>query len=184
MIHGGWVAGLLTAVWIPIYIYRTETYFEARQVYDRAERFSTTATPLLIATHLTLACVHLSFVEIPGLRAAAAVGLLAFTVAFWFWGRRLISPLDVRTRPDEPPLEFRRDGAFGIVRHPLYFSYLLFNTAAVLAIPTALHLVTWAAAVASIVIRARQEERRLHAQLGEAYAAYCREVAGLIPFVW
>ena len=33
-------------------------------------------------------------------------------------------------------------------------------------------------------IRAEQEERRLHAQLGPAYADYCRTVKRLIPFVW
>ena len=44
--------------------------------------------------------------------------------------------------------------------------------------------VTLGACCVALIVRAAQEERRLHAQLGSVYAEYCRSVKRLIPFVW
>ena len=96
----------------------------------------------------------------------------------------MISPLTTRVHPDNPPLEFHRDGAFGVVRHPLFFSYLVASTAPLIAVPHLVLFITYILCVVGLIKRARQEELRLHAQLGPVYAAYCREVARLIPFVW
>jgi protein-S-isoprenylcysteine O-methyltransferase Ste14 len=36
----------------------------------------------------------------------------------------------------------------------------------------------------ALMVRAVQEERRLRAQVGAPYDAYCRAVKRLIPYVW
>ena len=110
--------------------------------------------------------------------------LFAAAVAFWFWGRMMIGPLRVRRLPDEPPLRLQQHGAFGVVRHPLYFGYLLAAAAPLAVVPRPLFVLTFALCGVALMVRAVQEERRLRAQVGAPYDAYCRAVKRLIPFVW
>ncbi len=184
MTNGFWLAIAFAIGWIPLFWFRTESYLEVRRSYQASERRWTTAAPALLGIHCTVCCLALSFVELSWWRLGASAGVFAFAVAFWFWGRPLISPLKVRVHPDNPPLEFHRDGAFGVVRHPLFFSYLVASAAPLVAVPYPLLFATYALCFLAIVMRARQEEARLHAQLGSVYATYCREVARLIPFLW
>ena len=141
-------------------------------------------TPILVAVHVTLACILVSRSEPPLWRATAGAGLFVAGAAFWFWARLQIGPLRTTRLPDEPPIRFRRDGAFGIVRNPLYFGYLLAAAAPALVAARPVLLVTLAACCVALIVRAAQEERRLHAQLGSVYAEYGRSVKRLIPFVW
>ena len=70
------------------------------------------------------------------------------------------------------------------MRNPLYFSYLVCAAGPAIVAARPILLVSLAACFAALAMRAAQEERRLHAQLGASYAAYCRDVKRLIPFVW
>jgi protein-S-isoprenylcysteine O-methyltransferase Ste14 len=184
MTNGFWLAMGFALGWIPLFCFRTESYLEVRRSYQGAERLWTTLAPAFIGIHCTVSCFALSFVEITPWRLITSAAVFAFALAFWFWGRPMISPLTTRVHPDNPPLEFHRDGAFGVVRHPLFFSYLVASTAPLIAVPYLSLFTTYVLCVVALIIRARQEERRLHAQLGPAYERYCRQVARLIPFVW
>jgi protein-S-isoprenylcysteine O-methyltransferase Ste14 len=134
---------------------------------------------------ITVACVSISrLVQISAWSAVLGVATLAAAVAFWSWGRVMIGPLGVRRLPDEPPLQLQRTGAFGIVRRPLHFGYLLAAAAPLALLLRPLHLLTFALSFIALAVRAVQEERRLRTQLGPAYDAYCAEVKRLIPFVW
>jgi protein-S-isoprenylcysteine O-methyltransferase Ste14 len=171
--------------WIPLFLYRAEERRQALPFYAGAERFWVNATPLILAAHVTLACVLVSLTEpLPRLRTALALALFGGAIAFWFRARRQIGSFDRRPLPNDPPPALRRDGPFGLVRHPLYFAYLLAAAAPALVAWRPILLVTWAAACGALAIRAAQEERRLHGQLGAEYAAYCRAVKRLVPFVW
>jgi protein-S-isoprenylcysteine O-methyltransferase Ste14 len=75
-------------------------------------------------------------------RAALGIVVFAAAVAFWFWGRLQIGPLHMRRLPEEAPLQLRCSGAFGIVRHPLYFSYLLAAAAPLAVVPRTPFLLT------------------------------------------
>jgi protein-S-isoprenylcysteine O-methyltransferase Ste14 len=44
-------------------------------------------------------------------------------------------------------------------------------------------LLGFALVVASLWQKGRMEERFLHAEFGDEYATYCREVRSLIPFI-
>jgi protein-S-isoprenylcysteine O-methyltransferase Ste14 len=70
------------------------------------------------------------------------------------------------------------------VRHPLYFGVLVVSAAPAVAAGRLFLLCTYLMCVVAIVVRALQEERRLHAQLGSEYASYCRDVKRLVPFLW
>ena len=171
--------------WIPLFLFRAEALTEALPSYTPSERLWVTLTPAALALHMVSACVAVSLT--PDITwAGAAAGLLLFggAIAFWFWGRLMIGPLRVRRLPNDPPLRLQRNGAFGLVRHPLYFAYLLAAGAPLVVVPRPLFVVTFALSGVGLIVRAVQEERRLHAQVGAPYENYCREVKRLIPFVW
>jgi len=179
------LAVAFTAAWALMFLFRVESLPAMLTAYGGTERFWVVATPAILLTHVSAASIALSLapgVEPPAALAAAVV--YAAGVALWFWGRAQIGPLRRRRLPDEPPLRFRRDGAFALVRHPLYCAYVLAAGAPLIAMPRLWLLGSFAASVGAIAVRAIQEERRLHAQLGAAYEAYCRQVKRLIPFVW
>jgi protein-S-isoprenylcysteine O-methyltransferase Ste14 len=178
------LAAAFTLGWIPLYVYRAESMQEALPHYSASERRWVRLSPAIVAAHMTLGCILVSVAEPPPWRAAAGAALFAAGVAFWFWARHQIGPLRVTRLPDEPPRQFRRDGAFGIVRNPLFLGYLAAAAAPAIVAARPILLLTFAACFAALAIRAGQEERRLHRQLGPPYAAYCREVKRLIPFVW
>lgn len=171
--------------WIPLFRFRAEALRVALPHYGRAERFWVRAAPLVIGAHVTLACALVSALPaLPPVRTAVAVLLYLGALAFWFRARVQIAPLDRRPLPDDAPPTLRRDGPFGLVRNPLYLAYLVAAAAPALVAGRPLLLLTWLAAFAALWIRAAQEERRLHAQLGAAYAEYCREVKRLVPWLW
>lgn len=184
MMLGPLLAVAFALGWIPLYVYRAEAMRESLPYYSAAERRWVVLTPTLIAAHVTLACILVSLADPPPWRTALGAALFAAGVAFWFWARTQIGPLRVTRLPDEPPQELRRAGAFGLVRNPLYFGYLVCAAAPAIVAARPILLLSGVACFAALAIRAAQEERRLHAQLGPAYAAYCRDVKRLIPFVW
>jgi protein-S-isoprenylcysteine O-methyltransferase Ste14 len=170
--------------WVPLYIYRAESRRDALPYYSGSERRWVALSPAVIGAHVALACLLVSFAEPPRWRTALGVVLLTAGVAFWFWARAQIGPLRVTRLPDEPPPQLRRDGAFGVVRNPLYLGYLVVAAAPVVVAARPILLATLTACFAALAVRAAQEERRLRDQLGPSYAAYCRSVKRLIPFVW
>ena len=170
--------------WIPLYVFRAEVTKDSLRYYSAVERRWVRWTPILVAVHVTLACILVSRSEPPLWRATIGAGLFVAATAFWFWARLQIGPLRTKRLPIEPPRRFRRDGAFGLVRNPLYFGYLLAAAAPAVVAAQPLLLVTFAGCCVALTVRAEQEERRLHAQLGPVYAEYCRSVKRLIPFVW
>lgn len=179
------LAALFTVGWLPPFLWRTEEIAAALPVYQGGERISTVATAVVLSVHMFAGCLLLTVhPEVPPLRALMACAVFLFGLSFWFWGRKLISPLQIRRMPDEPPLAFHRGGAFGIVRHPLYFSYLAATAAPVVATLSSWLMLSYAACAALLAVRAVQEEKRLRAQLGAQYEDYCREVKRLVPFVW
>ncbi|MFZ5609108.1 MAG: methanethiol S-methyltransferase [Pseudomonadota bacterium] len=86
--------------------------------------------------------------------------------------------LNFTGRPYTPP-QFRETAFYKLVRHPIYFGFLI----AFWAIPTMTvgHLVFAAGMTVYILIGVAYEEKDLMRWHGDAYAAYKRRVAGLIP---
>jgi protein-S-isoprenylcysteine O-methyltransferase Ste14 len=179
------LAVVYAAGWVLIFVFRVESRRESLPFYGRAERLAVNLAPLVLSLHATAACVLFANEPPPSGAALTAAGALYLgAMGFWFWGRRMIGPLRLRRLPQQPPLEFRRDGAFRLVRHPLYSSYIALALVPLIARPTPLLFTTFAAAFAAIAVRAVQEEGRLRQQLGSAYDDYSRRVRRLIPFVW
>jgi protein-S-isoprenylcysteine O-methyltransferase Ste14 len=171
--------------WVPLFVFRAEALGESLPSYRGGERFWVLASPVILAVHVTASCLVLTLTpDITAVRAGVSVLVFAAGMAFWLWARATIGPLRIRRLPDQPPERLRRDGPFGVVRNPLYFGVLVAAAAPAIAAAEPLLAVSYASSVAALAVRAIQEERRLHAQLGPAYEAYCRDVRCLIPFVW
>jgi protein-S-isoprenylcysteine O-methyltransferase Ste14 len=171
--------------WAVFYVFRPEGIRAAFPFYTPAERLWVQLAPAILILHVTAACITIARTTvIAPLPAAFAVATFLMAITFWFWGRTMIGPLRVRYLPQQPPLRFRCDGAFGVVRHPLYFGYLLAASAPLLVACRTFLLVTLVLSFAVLAVRAVQEERHLRAQVGARYEAYCREVKRLVPFVW
>lgn len=182
---GATLAAAFTCGWLPMYAFRAESLSDALPSYAGSERLWVCVTPVVLSLHMAAGCVLLTLApRIPAASALLGVGTFAGALAFWFWGRASIGPLRRRRLPDAPPERFCRDGAFGIVRHPLYFGYLLAASAPLFVVPHPTLAATFASCAVALAIRALQEERRLRRHLGASYDAYCRTVKRLLPFVW
>ncbi len=99
----------------------------------------------------------------------AAWGLLSI-------GRQMSSQAEVR-----PDTELKTDGAFRVVRHPLYLSILLLWAGGALALASWFMAACTAALVPLFIARSRLEERILMHHFGSAYRAYMSTVPMLVP---
>jgi protein-S-isoprenylcysteine O-methyltransferase Ste14 len=106
------------------------------------------------------------------------LGLAGFLAAWGLWsiGRQMSSQAEVR-----PDTELVTDGAFRVVRHPLYLSILLLWAGGALALASWFMAVCTVALVPLFVARSRLEERILVHHFGGAYGAYATSVPMLIP---
>jgi protein-S-isoprenylcysteine O-methyltransferase Ste14 len=179
------LAVLFTVALVPLFVFRTEPVTRTLEVVTPKERMSWRMAVAALTLHMTLCCVLIAHVTNLGLVRTTAGGIMFATgMSFWLWGRRAIGPLRKRRTPDQPPLRFRDDGPFGLVRNPLYFGLVLACAGLGLAANHPIVWVTFAACLYVLDLRARHEEERMLAQVGSSYAAYQREVKRLIPFVW
>lgn len=184
MTFGRFLAILFTAGWVPVFFCRTEQLSDAMPELTRAERLATIVSVVTMSLHMALGCSLAAYDMVPTWRGSIALIVYGAGIGLWFWGRSQISPFAMRRRPDEPPLELRQDGAFGLVRHPLYCGMLIAAFSLVVATASAWVLATYLACAAAIVTRTLQEERRLFAQLGPVYRAYADKVSRLVPGLW
>lgn len=109
-----------------------------------------------------------------------------FGVAVTIAAARIVGVLELAgiTQPDPSrPIEFRADGPFGIVRHPIYLGWVLM----VFATPTMTTSRLLFAVVSTLylVIAIPLEERSLIAVFGDKYRAYQHQMRWrLIPGLW
>lgn len=179
------LAILFAAGWIPLYLWRAEATQEAMPFYAPQEKLWVRLSPVIVALHVSAACLALSLSSaVPAWRATLGITMFAAAVGFWVWARSLIGPVRVRRLPDEAPTALCRNGPFGVVRNPLNFAVLVAAAAPAVTAGRSFLLVTYLPCVVALAIRAAQEERRLHAQLGAPYAEYCASVKRLVPFIW
>ncbi len=170
--------------WVPMFVCRTEDQGHAFELVSARERGWRGITMFVVSLQVTAACTTTALFPVPVWRAAASSALFVVGLAAWLWARLQIGPLRQRRLPTDPPTQLRSDGMFGLVRHPLYLSYLMIIGAPVLAGGGGYLLFGWGACAVALGGLAVQEERRLNTQLGAPYAAYCARVPRLIPFLW
>jgi protein-S-isoprenylcysteine O-methyltransferase Ste14 len=110
-----------------------------------------------------------------GLIPLALAGLLAL------WGYRSLGrefSSEAEVRPDTVLIT---QGAFGLVRHPMYLSILLLWSGSALALWSPVMAVCWLVLVPAFIARSRTEERILTSHFGAAYSDYAARVPMLLP---
>jgi len=110
--------------------------------------------------------------------------LAAAGFAFTWWARITLGDLwssQVSRKENHVIVE---TGPYGLVRHPIYTGLIAAACATAIEIASAQALVGAALMSFGFWMKARLEERFLRQQLGaEAYDAYARRVAMLVPFI-
>jgi len=116
--------------------------------------------------------------------AWAMVALAAGGFAFAWWARLHLGRLwssSVTKKADHRVVD---TGPYALVRHPIYTGIIAASLAVCLLKGTSIALAGAAIMTAGWYVKARLEERFLRQQLGaEAYDAYARRVAMLVPFI-
>ena len=79
--------------------------------------------------------------------------------------------------------ELITSGPYAVVRHPIYTGLLLAFLGSALALGEWRAVLAFALAAGALWRKLRIEERWMRQQFGDAYQAYSRRVAALIPFV-
>lgn len=107
-----------------------------------------------------------------GLRVLGALAMVGGAIRL---GRSL-------TPHPEPtgPAQLRTDGAYRLVRHPIYAGLVVFSAAIALAGGGPLHLLAFVALTALLVAKARFEERLLRERF-PGYAAYAARTGRFVP---
>ena len=114
----------------------------------------------------------------------AMVALAAAGFAFCWWARIHLGRLWSGTVTRKEDHHVVDTGPYAIVRHPIYTGILIAALATVLERGTVPTLAGFALLIVAFVMKGRVEENFLRAELGaEAYDAYARKTAMLVPFV-
>jgi len=108
-------------------------------------------------------------------RIPAAVVLLAVSGYLARSGLRVVFG-EVREEP-----RVIREGVFGLVRHPIYLSAILFYAGLLAASASIAAAGVWIVAIAFYIFISRHEEKLLTAKFGSAYEEYMRDVPMLMP---
>lgn len=111
------------------------------------------------------------------------IALQVLAVVFMLWARATFGLRSFHAAANTTEGELVTRGPFALVRNPIYSAAILFTWAGAAA-----HLNLVSAALALLVlggmlVRIRFEEQALRERYKEAYAAYCRRVKRLVPFV-
>lgn len=116
--------------------------------------------------------------------AWAMVALAGAGFAFTWWARLHLGKLwssSVTRKADHRVVD---TGPYALVRHPIYTGIITASIAVFVLKGTSIALAGAAIMTAGWYVKARLEERFLRTELGaEAYDAYARRVAMLVPFV-
>ena len=110
----------------------------------------------------------------------------AFGVALTLAAARIVGVWELAgvKQPDlTRPIEFKADGPFAIVRHPIYLGWVLMVFAT--PVMTTSRLLFAVTSSAYLIAAIPFEERSLVEAFGEKYVAYQKQMKWrLIPFVW
>ena len=178
------IVSVFTLGWLAVFAFRTEALSETLPALTSSERWVSYGMIAANSVNMTLGCLLITSAQVSLTTAVLGVIVYALGIGLWFWGRSQICPMQTRRRPNQPPLRLRRDGAIGLVRHPLYGGMLLASAAPLVVSRSPVVGLTYVLWITVMVSRMVQEERVLRQQLGAEYESYQREVGRIIPFVW
>jgi protein-S-isoprenylcysteine O-methyltransferase Ste14 len=183
---------VFTAGWIAVFRYRSEHVATKLAAASERERWWIPVTTAVISSHVTLAQAVLTLPlvgltpEPPGAATRMLAGLTVFLagVAWWFWARSALGPLDRFVDTASPPDRLLVTGPFAVVRHPLALGTLVCALGSAIAAGMVTVWATFAASAVCLGKRCLQDEEVLFAVFGSTYGRYAERKRRLVPFVW
>lgn len=104
-------------------------------------------------------------------------------LVFTIWARRHLGANWSGTVTVKSGHELITTGPYAVVRHPIYTGLLLGFAGSALAVGEWRGILALMIVTAALWRKLRVEEERMRLQFGDAYGAYQRQVAALIPFL-
>lgn len=183
---------LFTLGWFFVFGYRTEHMRTKLAAATPGERRWIPLTTVVVSLHVTCAQAILTLPLVglapapPGAGARLLLGQVVFLsgLAWWFWARRALGPLDRFVDTVSPPDRLLVSGPFGIVRHPLALGTLLCALGPAVAAGAVASWITFAASAVCLAKRCLQDEELLWEAFGDAYRGYAARTHRLVPFLW
>ena len=174
---------LLWLVWLVSWL--AAAYWSDRAVKGPGLKRQLTHNLLTLAGGLLLFGVDSTghVLRLPAAGRWATLGLAAAGFLFTWWARITLGRFWARNVSRKADHRVIDTGPYALVRHPIYTGIILATIATALLKATP---VAWAGVLVMTLgwyVKARLEERFLHAELGESYGAYKARVPMLVPFI-
>lgn len=179
---------LLVAAWVVLAV---DTFVQARRVPAAPARVRSWNPPAPVRVVLfVLLLAGMAWLERasggrlafhPAL-AAVGLGLVAAGLALHLHARRTLGrhwSAVVAVRDDH---RLVTEGAYGVVRHPLYLAIVLLALGTLVAHPSWAVLCAAAGIGVGVATKVRLEDRVLHEALGATWERYAARVPALLPF--
>jgi protein-S-isoprenylcysteine O-methyltransferase Ste14 len=113
------------------------------------------------------------------LGAAVTIAGLLFAV----WAREHLGSNWSRSVTIKQGHELITTGPYAVVRHPIYTGILIGFLGMAIAISQVRGFIVFVLIFLALWIKLRMEEQWMRSQFGEAYAAYVRQTAALVPYL-
>jgi protein-S-isoprenylcysteine O-methyltransferase Ste14 len=179
---------LTIACWFVLDLYWAMAASHTNVKLPEGPKLTVLLTMLLI---YLLYCLPLSSVPIIGqrivpdyepLRAFGAM-LCAFGVGFAIWSRKVLaSSWHFGVTPADGNA-FIQHGPYAIVRHPIYFGWLIAAIGMILALGE-LRATVVLVGIQMLLRKIPHEETNMRAAFPNQYAAYEQKVSRLVPWIW
>lgn len=179
---------LLVAAWLVLGI---DTFRQARRVPAGPAQVRSWNPPaalrvallgMLLAGMVWLEVASGGRVAFHPVLAIAGLGLVAAGLALHLHARRTLGrhwSAVVAVRDDH---RLVTEGAYRVVRHPLYLAIVLLAVGTLLAHPSLAVLCAAVGVGAGVAVKVRLEDRVLHEALGATWERYAERVPALLPF--
>lgn len=113
-----------------------------------------------------------------------AIGLQVLAALLMVWARITFGMRSFHAAADTTEGELVTRGPYALVRNPIYTAAVLFAFAGAGANPSLPSAGFALLVLAGMLVRIHFEEQALRERYKEAYAAYCKRVKRLVPFVF
>lgn len=181
---------LFTIVWIAFLVYWQIMAVRVKATQRLEPLASRVLRVLMFGTAIVLLCIPLppSWLDQPiwpqgRLAFWTGFAITVAGLAFSVWARVQLGRNWSRSVTIKQDHELIVTGPYALVRHPIYTGLLTGFIGGALAMGQVRAVLAFALITLSLWIKLRLEEKWMRAQFGDAYAAYSRRVAALIPFV-
>jgi protein-S-isoprenylcysteine O-methyltransferase Ste14 len=146
---------------------------------DRARGWALVSAQFALLAVLVLAPTGTAWALPPAVEALGTAGRVVGAAAILIGAAQLGLAASVHPAPTNTAT-LRTDGAYRLVRHPIYTGVLVLGAALALTGRSLLHLAAWAALLGVLVVKARFEERLLAARFPD-YEDYARRTGRFLP---